>query len=203
MSSVCNPVGPERAGRLAPIPGIHESASCETYRAVDLVAVKAAEADLPAALTTAAERRAEASFGITPPSGFEAGRILLTEKDTGWGAKRFVAVFRSPTGAWRARSLFERVSPRPAAIVEAEVSQDLASRIERILAEPCFYSEPAVMPRAVPLKDGRLTQVYDGNATLLEVEVGGRKRTSYQVGHPWGFTAELRNVLVRIGDPHP
>jgi hypothetical protein len=192
----CAPPSPE----VPPVSGPDERASCQSYDAVDRAALARYEAQLPKRLARAAEVARELGVSLTPPAGFEARRVVGTELNHGWITDGVTIAFGSGDGRWWLRSRhslnteYNREGPMPAAAV---------AELEAALGQDCLYSEPVYMPDAVPMKDGSAPKCFDGASTVLQIETPGRRRSSYQLCHGWGYTEEVRIALHHAVRPPP
>jgi hypothetical protein len=192
----CTPPLPEAPPGLAH----EERASCHSYDAVDRAALAAYEAQLPKRLARAAEVARELGVDLTPPPSFEARRVIGTELSHGWITDGVTIAFGSEDGRWWLRS---RHSLNKEYNAEGPMPPAAVAELEAALGQDCLYTEPVYMPDAVPMRDSSAPMCFDGTSTVLQIEAPGRRRSSYQLCHGWGYTEEVRVALHHAVRPPP
>jgi hypothetical protein len=73
--------------------------------------------------------------------------------------------------------------------------------LEAVLADPCFWTTPPVLPNDVPLKNGKSAICFDGVNTIFRVRVGDRKWYGEQDCRALGLPARLASILWRAALP--
>lgn len=187
--------------RPAGYPGLMEPASCASYDAIDRETLAPLEKRLAERLDRAAAVRSEIGIDTSPPEHYDRGRVILTELDYGWVHDGAVIAFAGTDGRWWVRSVEVAVDgwdrrdrPMPA---------EAADELNAALAQSCLWAEPPYMPNPVPLKIGQDFEVADGASFVLEIDLPGHRRSAYQNGNTWGYTAEVRNALYHAVHPPP
>lgn len=190
---------PARRERPVGYPSLGEPASCASYGAIDREALARLEKRLPEQLDRAAVVRSKIGTDLTPPRGYDAGRIVLTNLRYGWVHDEAIVAFAASGGRWWVRSITvgdhdDLDGPMPAAA---------AAELNAALAQSCLWTEPTYMPNPVPLKIGRDFEVSDGASFVLEIELPGHRRAAYQIGNVWGYTGAARHALYHAIRPPP
>jgi hypothetical protein len=178
---------------------VEDHVGCDSYDRVDRARLGRREADLRDRRVRADQVRRDLTFNGEPPSGFDQGRVLITNLRYAWSQGEALAAFRAKDGRWRLRYQMSKSDEE----IERPMSAQAGRALDEVLARSCLYDEPIFMPSNVPLKNGGEIKCFDGVAMVIDIEVGDRRRFAYQECDTWGYTGEVRSILYQAAFRRP
>jgi hypothetical protein len=117
--------------------------------------------------------------------------------------RRTIVATRSAGGAWRLTLDTETLSGGDRTHAQITLAKSEGEELDRMLANPCLYTEPALVGRDFPVTWGRTGVCWDGVNTALSVNLAGRRRAAVQICEHYGLTGQLAGLLnrpfVRVG----
>lgn len=165
--------------------------SCRAFDEIDVARLDLSTVDLAMQTDDADEDRTLLGVNGAPPSDAAGDVVHVSRYSSLSGAIALYSAFRLNDGTWVIRWASQS---KDEAAIQGERWLALAE-LDRLLATPCLFDEPAYVPRTIPMRGGGETTCMDGADTLTEIALGGRKRVSLQTCHALGLTGAIANTI--------